>query len=46
MSETLSGLAGVVCMMDDILVHCKMQEEHDERLEKVLQQLQKSDTEL
>ena len=28
-SETLSGLAGVVCMMDDVLVHCKMQEEHD-----------------
>ena len=34
MSETLSGLAGVVCMIDDALVHCKMQEEHDERLEK------------
>ena len=41
MSETLSGLAGVVCMIDDVLVHCKMQEEHDERLEKVLQRLQK-----
>ena len=37
MSETLSGLAGVVGMMDDILIHGKTQEEHDERLEKVLQ---------
>jgi len=40
MSEILSGLDGVVCMMDDILVHGKTQEEHDERLRKVLQRLQ------
>ena len=40
MSETLSGLGGVVCMMDDILIHGKSQEEHDARLQKVLQRLQ------
>ena len=40
MSETLSGLGGVVCMLDDILIHGKSQEEHDARLQKVLQRLQ------
>ena len=40
MSETLSGLGGVVCMMDDILIHGKSQEEHDAQLQKVLQRLQ------
>ena len=40
MSETLNGLAGTVCMMDDILVHGRTKEEHDERLSKVLQRLQ------
>ena len=42
MSEVLSGLTGVVCMMDDILIHGKTQEEHDERLRKVLQRLQET----
>ena len=40
MSEALSGLTGVVCMMDDVLIHGTTTEEHDERLEKVLQRLQ------
>ena len=40
MSEALSGLTGVVCMMDDVLIHGTTREEHDERLEKVLQRLQ------
>ena len=40
MSEALSGLTGVVCMMDDVLIHGPTREEHDERLEKVLQRLQ------
>ena len=39
MSEALSGLGGAVCMMDDILVHGRTQEEHDERLRQVLQRL-------
>ena len=39
MSEALSSMTGTVCMMDDILVHGRTQEEHDERLKKVLQRL-------
>ncbi len=42
MSETLSGLSGVVCMMDDTLIHGKTQEEHDERLQQALQRLQET----
>ena len=39
MTEALSGLPGAVCMMDDILVHGRLREEHDERLRQVLQRL-------
>ena len=39
MSEALSGLPGVVCMMDDVLIHATTREEHDERLKKVLSRL-------
>ena len=39
MSDLLSGLDGVVCMIDDILVHGRTVEEHD-RLTKVLQRLE------
>ena len=37
MSETLSGLDGVVCLVDDVLVYGKSQQEHDQRLNAVLQ---------
>ena len=40
MSETLTGLTGVVCMMDDVLIHGTTREEHGEQLSKVLQNLQ------
>ena len=40
MSDILTGLDGVVCMMDDVLIHECTPEEHDARLEKVLQRLQ------
>ena len=40
MSEVLGDLEGVVCMMDDVLVHGRSREEHDERLIKVLNRLQ------
>ena len=40
MSALLEGLEVVVCLMDDILVYGKNQEEHDERLLKVLQRLE------
>lgn len=39
MSEALSGMTGTVCMMDDILVHGRTREEHDDRLREVLQRL-------
>ena len=42
MSSILSGLAGVVCLMDDILVHEESQAQHDDRLVKVLYRLQES----
>jgi len=33
MLSILSGVEGVLCMMDDVLVHGKTQEEHDSRLQ-------------
>ena len=41
MYEILGDLEGVVCLIDDILIHGKSQEEHDERLSQVLCRLQK-----
>jgi len=40
MAEILQDVEGVVCLMDDVLVHGKSQEEHDRRLMVVLQKLQ------
>ena len=37
MSKLLSGLEGVVCQIDDIMVHGKDQQEHDEQLGAVLE---------
>ena len=42
MSQILSGLSGVVCHMDDVLIHGKSQEEHDHRVRMVLQRLSKA----
>ena len=42
MSEILTGLDGVVCMMDDVFIHGQTTEELDKRLEEVLQTLQKA----
>ena len=39
MQEVLLGLDGVICMMDDILVYGREQEEHDSRLMAVLKRL-------
>ena len=41
MSSLLENV-GVICMMDDILVHGRTTEEHDERLTKVLCRLEKA----
>ena len=42
MSETLNGLPGTLCLMDDILVYGKTQAEHDQRLRKVLERVQQA----
>ena len=42
MAAILQGLDGVVCLMDDVLVHGRTQQEHDERLHAVLEKLQAS----
>ena len=39
MSKILDGLPGVLCMIDDILVHGRTQQEHDKRLITVLDRL-------
>ena len=39
MSDILQGLEGVVCLIDDILVYGKTQEEHDKHLTVVLQKV-------
>ena len=39
MADLLANLEGVVCMTNDILVHGQAQEEHDQRLDKVLQRI-------
>ena len=39
MSQILEGLDGVECNIDDILIYGRSQEEHDERLEAVLNRL-------
>ena len=40
MSSILADLKGVMCMIDDVLVHGSTYKEHDERLEAVLNRLQ------
>ena len=40
MSELLGDIEGVVCMIDDVLVHGKTPKEHDDRLYRVLCRLQ------
>ena len=40
MLSILSGVEGVLCMMDDIPVHGKTQEENDSRLHEVLRRIQ------
>ncbi len=40
MSGILEGLDGVICQMDDILIHGKDQAQHDERVRAVLHRIQ------
>ena len=43
MMEVIEGLAGIICMMDYILVFGAMQEEHNRSLQAALEQLEKAD---
>ena len=40
MSLILDGIEGVLCLMDDILIHGRTQEEHDVRLHQTLKKMQ------
>ena len=42
MAAVLQGIDGVVCLMDDVLVHGRTQREHDERLDAVLKRIQEA----
>lgn len=42
MSNILEGLDGVICHMDDVLIHGKTQQEHDIRVRAVLQRLKEA----
>ena len=42
MSELLTGLQGVLCQMDDILVFGKDEAEHDQRLDAVLKRIEEA----
>ena len=42
MAAMLAGAEGVVCLMDDILVYCKDEEEHQKHLEAVMHKLKKA----
>ena len=42
MNTVLNGLEGVICLINDVLIHGKDKNEHDERLRKVLERLQES----
>ena len=42
MAAVLQVIDGVVCLMDDVLVHGRTQREHDERLDAVLKRIQEA----
>lgn len=42
MGEILQGLEGTLCLIDDILVFAKNEEEHKKRLSAVLQRIRKA----
>lgn len=42
MSSVLEGLDGVICHMDDTLIHGTTQEEHDTRVRKALERIQQA----
>ena len=45
-SKIFTGLDGVICMIDDVLIHGKTPQEHDQRLVAVLSRLRKANVTL
>ena len=46
MSKIFTGLDGVICMIDDVLIHGKTPQEHDQRLVAVLSRLRNANVTL
>ena len=42
MGEILSGLKGIMCLLDDVLVYGETPQEHDERLRVALKRISKA----
>ena len=42
MTESLAGIEGTLALIDDVLVFGRTQEEHSERLEKVLSRIKEA----
>ena len=42
MSEILTGLEGVVCLIDNILIYGNTEEQHDKRIKAALSQISKA----
>ena len=43
MNKILEGISGVICHMDDVLIHGTTREEHDQRVDEVMEKIQRSD---
>ena len=42
MNKILEGVPGVICHMDDVLIHGTTREEHDQRVDEVMEIIQRS----
>ena len=42
MNKILEGVPGVICHMDDVLIHDTTREEHDQRVDEVMERIQRS----
>ena len=41
MNRMLEGVPGVICHMDDVLIHGTTREEHDQRVHEVMERIQR-----
>ena len=42
MNKILEGVPGVICRMDDVLIHDTTREEHDQRVDEVMERIKRS----